>query len=212
MNRLVRLLSAALAVALLTAAGQPAPPRLYRVYGDAERADLDKVSSYLNAIHTLKSSFVQLDPDGQMEQGTLYIEKPAKVRFTYNPPNPTLVVATGGHVYVKNTSLNTVDRYDLSDTPLGLLLGENVDLKTNKAVIGVERQNGQIIVRARTSTNRNDSNIQLIFSAPGVELRQWTVRDNQGGVTTVALQSLQAGAEMPEGIFLVPTRNLVFKK
>jgi outer membrane lipoprotein-sorting protein len=212
MRRPARLLSAVLAVVLLTAAGQPAPQRLNRFYGEAERADLDKVSAYLNGIHALKSNFVQLDPDGQMEQGMLYIQKPGKVRFTYNPPNPTLIVATGGKVYVKNTSLNTVDRYDLSDTPLGLLLGDNVDLKYNKSVIGVERQNGQIIVRARTSTNRNDSNIQLIFSIPTVELRQWTVKDNQGGVTTVALQSLQPGAEMPEGIFLVPTRNLVFKK
>ncbi len=46
-------------------------------------------------------------------------------------------MATDGNVYVKNARLNTVDRYDLSDTPLGILLNENVDLKTNKAVLGV---------------------------------------------------------------------------
>jgi outer membrane lipoprotein-sorting protein len=105
-----------------------------------------------------------------------------------------------------------VDHYDLSDTPLGLLLGDNVDLKTNKAVMGVDRQPGAIIVRARTSTNRNDSNIELQFAAPGLELRQWTVRDNQGGTTTVALQNPQINATLPEGSFLVPTKNLVFKK
>jgi outer membrane lipoprotein-sorting protein len=118
-------------------------------------------------------------------------------------------VATGGNVYVKNNSLNTVDRSDLSDTPLGLLLNDNVDLKTNKAVVGVEQRDGTILVRARTSTNRNDSNIQLVFAAPALELRQWTVRDNQGGITTVALQNLQIGAQMPDGIFKVPTRNPV---
>ena len=43
--------------------------------------------------------------------------------------------------------LNTVDRYDLSDTPLGLLLNDSVDLKPNKAVLGVTEQQGAIIVQ-----------------------------------------------------------------
>ena len=112
----------------------------------------------------------------------------------------------------RTPSLNTVDRYDLSDTPLGLLLGEDVDLKTNKAVTGIAEQDGAILVRARTSPNRNDSNIQLVFSAPQLELRQWIVKDNQGGMTTVALQNLQAGASLPDGVFLVPAKNLPLKE
>ncbi len=206
------LLAAMLAPVLLTAAGQQAPQRLHPAYSNAERADLDRVSAYLNSIRTLKSGFVQLGPEGQMEQGEFYLEKPGKVRFAYNPPSPTLIVATGGTVYVKNVNLNTVDRYDLSDTPLGLLLNDAVDLKTNKAVVGVAEQNGAIVVQARTSSNRNDSNIQLVFAAPALELRQWTVRDNQGGVTTVALQNLQVGAAMPDGVFAVPARNLALRK
>ncbi len=206
------LLAAMLAPVLLTAAGQQAPQRLHPAYSNAERADLDRVSAYLNSIRTLKSGFVQLGPEGQMEQGEFYLEKPGKVRFAYNPPSPTLIVATGGTVYVKNSNLNTVDRYDLSDTPLGLLLNDAVDLKTNKAVVGVAEQNGAIVVQARTSSNRNDSNIQLVFAAPALELRQWTVRDNQGGVTTVALQNLQVGAAMPDGVFAVPARNLALRK
>jgi outer membrane lipoprotein-sorting protein len=99
-----------------------------------------------------------------------------------------------------------VDRYDLSDTPLGLLLNDNVDLKRNKAVMGVFEQNGAIIVRARTSANRNDSNITLMFAAPAIELRQWTVKDNQGGNTTVALQNLQIGAGLDPGLFAVPVK------
>jgi outer membrane lipoprotein-sorting protein len=212
MRRTALILSAVLAAVFLTAGGQPAPQRLYQAYSDAERADLDKVSAYLNSIRTLKSGFVQLGPEGQLEQGEVYIQKPGQVRFAYNAPSPTLIVATGGRVYVKNATLNTVDHYDLSDTPLGLLLGANVDLKTNKSVIGVADKDGNIIVRARTSPNRNDSNIQLTFAGPVLELRQWTVKDNQGGTTTVALQNPQINAALPEGSFLVPTKNLVFKK
>jgi outer membrane lipoprotein-sorting protein len=141
-----------------------------------------------------------------VDQGDVMIQKPGQIRFAYRPPSPVLIVATGGSVYVKNARLNTVDRYDLSDTPLGLLLTDRVDLKTNKAVMGVSEQNGTIVLRARSSANRNDSNITLVFSSPGLELRQWTVRDNQGGNTTVALQSLETGVSLDPALFTVPVK------
>jgi len=207
MRRLSLCLVALLSTALLGGAGQPAPQRLYQAYSDEQKADLDKVSAYLNGIKTLKAGFVQVGPDGGSVQGELYLQKPGQIRFEYKPPSPVLIVATGGRLYVKNSKLNTLDPYDLSDTPLGLLLTERIDLKTNKAVIGVAEQNGTIVVRARSSSNRNDSNITLEFSSPGIELRQWTVRDNQGGNTTVALQGLEPGASIDPSLFTAPQKT-----
>jgi outer membrane lipoprotein-sorting protein len=113
---------------------------------------------------------------------------------------------------VKNAKLNTVDKYDLSDTPLGLLLNDRVDLKTNKAVLGVSEQDGTIIVSARTATNRNSANITMVFSAPSIELRQWTVRDNQGGTTTVALQHSQTGMALDGALFNALTKSPTVKQ
>jgi outer membrane lipoprotein-sorting protein len=206
MRRLCLCLAAALSIALLGGAGQQAPQRQNRAFSDQEKADLDKISDYLNAIHSLKASFVQIGPEGGIDQGEVVIQKPGQIRFSYRPPSPVLIVATGGRVYVKNARLNTVDPYDLSDTPLGLLLNDRVDLKANKAVMGVHEQNGAIVLNARSSSNRNDSNITLVFSTPGIELRQWTVRDNQGGNTTVALQSLETGVSLDPALFTVPVK------
>ena len=206
MRRLCLCLAAGLSIVLLGGAGQPVPQRLTQAYSDQQKADLDKVSAYLNAFQSLKAGFVQIGPEGGLDQGEVSIQKPGQIRFEYRPPSPILIVATGGSVYVKNSRLNTRDQYDLSDTPLGLLLNSRVDLKTNKAVIGVSEQNGAIVVRARTTANRNDSNITLIFSTPGIELRQWTVRDNQGGNTTVALQNLQPGASIDPALFTAPQK------
>jgi len=208
MRRLSLCFAALVCTALLGGAGQQAPQRLYQAYSDQEKADLDKVSAYLNAIKSLKAGFVQIGPDGGLVQGQVFIQKPGQIRFEYKPPSPVLIVATGGSMYVKNSRLNTLDRYDLSDTPLGLLLNERIDLKTNKAVIGVAEQNGAIVVRARSSSNRNDSNITLVFSTPGLELRQWTVRDNQGGNTTVALQNLETGASLDPSLFTPPQKTV----
>jgi len=206
MRRFSLCLAACLSIALLGGAGQPAPQRLYQAYSDQQKADLDKISAYLNGFQSLKASFVQIGPDGGLEQGEVSIQKPGQIRFEYRPPSPVLIVATGGSVYVKNSRVNTLDRYDLSDTPLGLLLNARVDLKANKAVIGVSEQNGAIVVRARTAANRNDSNITLVFSTPGIELRQWTVRDDQGGNTTVALQNVQLNAKLDGALFTPPAK------
>jgi len=206
MRRLLPLLPAALSLVLFTGAGQQAPQRMYQSYSAEQVAQLDKISAYMNSIHTLRSNFVQIGPDGGTDQGQVYIEKPGRIRFSYNPPNPLLVVATNGRVYVKNSRLNTVESYDLSDTPLGLLLNDKVDLAHNKAVLGVREQDGALVVQARTTTNRNNSNITLLFSLPGLELRQWTIKDNQGVITTVALQSPQLGAPLDEALFTVPQK------
>lgn len=211
MRRLIPVLAAACAVLMLTGAGQQAPQRMYQAYSADQIAQLDRVSAYLNSIRTLRSKFIQIGPDGGTDQGELFIEKPGHIRFAYQPPNPLLIVATDGRMYVKNARLNTVDNYDLSDTPLGLLLNEKVDLAHNKAVVGVREQDGALVVQARTTTNRNNSNIQLVFTSPNIELRQWTIKDNQGGITTVALQSPQIGAPMDPTLFVAlqktPTRQ-----
>jgi len=204
--RRLPLLVAALSVLCLTGQSKPIPQRMYQAFSAQEKANLDRISTYLNSIRTLRSEFVQIGPDGAADQGELYIEKPGRIRFAFRAPNPVSIVATGGRIYVKNARLNTVDNYDLDDTPLGILLNEKVDLARNRAVMGVAEQDGALILRARTSTNRSSANITLVFSAPAIELRQWTVKDNQGGTTTVALQGTQTGGSFDQALFAVPVK------
>jgi outer membrane lipoprotein-sorting protein len=200
-----RLIFLPVLMVLLSGAGQPAILRA--IYNDQQKADLDKVSAYLNNIHSLKADFVQIGPDGGVAQGEIDIQKPGQIRFAFQPPSPMLIVATKGEIYVKNARLNTVDHYDLSDTPLGILLNENVDLKTNRSVLGVFEESGSLIVQARSALNQNRSNITLFFSLPTLELRQWIVKDNQGGNTTVALGNMQIGAHLDPAVFTVPVKD-----
>lgn len=203
--RLAHLIFLPFAMVIVSGAGLPGI--VTSVYTDEQKADLDKVSAYLNAIHSLKADFIQIGPNGEVDQGELDIQKPGQIRFAFRPPSPMLIVATDGEIYVKNSRLNTVDHYDLSDTPLGILLNEHIDLKTNRSVMGVSEQNGALIIQARSAINRNRSNITLVFAWPELELRQWVVKDNQGGNTTVALGNLDVGAKLDPSIFTVPVKD-----
>jgi outer membrane lipoprotein-sorting protein len=207
--RSLAILAAAAALFLLGAA---APSRYPGTYSAEDAAKLDKLSAYLNSVRTLKGNFVQLSPEGDLAQGEFDLARPGKLRFAYNPPSPILIVATGGDIYVKNSRLNTVDRNSLSDTPLDILLNRDVDLRHNPAVTGVEEQPGALVVHARANTTRSQSNITLVFAYPSIELRQWVVKDNQGGTTTVALTGVQTGVVLPDSLFAVPTKDPVAKK
>ena len=203
--RRLAILAAIVSAALL---GGAAPAARYPgTYSAEDAASLDKLSAYLNSIHTLKGSFVQLGPEGDLAQGEFDLARPGKLRFAYNAPSPILIVATGGDIYVKNARLNTVDRTSLSDTPLDILLNRDVDLRHNPAVTGIEQQSGALVVHARANTTRNQSNITLIFTYPSIELRQWAVKDNQGATTTVALTGVQTGVVLPDTLFEVPLKE-----
>ncbi len=186
----------------LSAGGQPPPKRMIE-FSEADQADLARVSAYLNSIHTLKGDFVQLGPDGQADLGHFYLEKPGRLRFDYNPPNPMLVVADGRYLIVANRKMKTVDRTPLSLTPLDLILGDNIDLLHNSAILAVKHEPGILIIQARSSDHRSRANIALAFTDPILELRQWTVLDDQGLETTVALRGLENGAVLDPSLFVV---------
>ena len=202
MRRLANLFLIALVAAGLGGAGQPAPKRLIE-FSEAERADLDRVSAYLNSIRTLQGDFVQIGPDGQLDQGRFYLEKPGRMRFEYRPPNPVLIVADGRTVAVANRKLKTVNRYPLSATPLDLILADNMDLRHDNSILAVKHEPGLLIVEARTSTNRNKPNLSLVFADPVLELRQWTIVDDQGLQTTVALRDLEQGVVVDSQMFVL---------
>jgi outer membrane lipoprotein-sorting protein len=194
-----------LAMALLPAAGPVVQPRIQ--FTAEQRADLDAVSAYLNGIRTLSASFVQLSTQGGTSEGTFYLSRPGRLRFEYSPPSPLLIVATGGTIYLRNSRLNTVEHHSVQDTPLGLLLNENIDLKRNPAVLGIDRRPGELLLRARSSTNRTQDNINIVFSTEGgISIRSWTVRDAQGGNTSVILTKVQTGMSVPDTLFTVPVK------
>ncbi|HVZ69267.1 MAG TPA: outer membrane lipoprotein carrier protein LolA [Rhizomicrobium sp.] len=200
MRRILPVLFLLIATPLLTGAGQPVP-EARPTFSDQQRDDLAKISAYLNGMRAIEGEFSQIGPNGDLTEGKIYIDKPGKVRFEYDPPAPTLIVCDGSSIYVQNRKLNTVDRYPLAGTPLQLILKDDISLKQNRLVLGVHRDGDSILVEARSSTNRNKSNVTLVFASAPVELRQWTVIDDQGLSTTVALRDVHPVASLDGKLF-----------
>ncbi|HTT99723.1 MAG TPA: outer-membrane lipoprotein carrier protein LolA [Rhizomicrobium sp.] len=172
----------------------------------SQRADLARINTYLNSIRTMTGGFSQIDPNGDVDIGTFAIAKPGKMRFEYKPPTPTLIVSDGKTVAIRNSRLRTLDTYSLSDTPLDIILGDKIDLLNDHSITGIERQQDALIVHARSRGSNAQGNISLVFALPNLELRQWTVVDNQGLQTTVALRDVQIGADVSHVSFALPPK------
>ena len=207
-----RILALFLALGLAAVSLDAAPITPPSGFGEADRADLERVSNALNAIHTLEGTFVQIGPEGQVDQGRFFIQKPGRMRFEYAPPNPTLVISDGRWVGVENTKLNTTDRYALWTTPLDLILGDDLDLRDNPQIVGIERQEGQLVIDAKSHSGRVNGNISLVFSEPTLALRQWTVTDAQGLLTTVSVSNLKTDVALAPDLFVISQQPAAARK
>lgn len=201
-----RLLSGGLGAAMLWAgSGMRAHAADKPALAPQDVADLDRVSAYLNAITTATSEFTQFSQEGDMAEGMFYMSRPGRVRFEYTKP-ATLpaIVCDGTWVVLDNRSLKSVSRYPLSATPLSILLRENVDLASDTRIVAVERQPGILSVTARDDTGIAQGELTLVFRDPGLELRNWVVKDAQGYYTTVAVRGLRQGIKLDPALFKLP--------
>lgn len=160
------------------------------------------LSNYLNGLTTATGSFTQVNSDGTLGQGTIYIRRPGRVRFEYAPPDKSLVIAGGGQVAVFDAKSNTApEQFPLARTPLNLILARTVDLARSGMVVGHDSDGPSTTVVARDPDQPEIGTIKLVFTADPVELRQWVITDDTGAETTVILGGLTTGGTLPGTLF-----------
>ncbi len=168
----------------------------------SETIPLTELSRYLNALQTAEGEFTQINSDGTISTGTLYIKRPGRIRFEYNPPEQALVMASGGQVAIFDPRSNTgPDRYPLSETPLSIILARNVDLGRANMVTGHGSDGTTTTVTAQDPDNPDYGSIRLVFTGSPTELRQWVITDGSGTETTVVLGDLQTGGTLRDILF-----------
>jgi outer membrane lipoprotein-sorting protein len=198
---------AAVLAALVAGAAAPAlakaapPPMAAGPLSPEDKAVVDEATAYLNSLDQAKGEFVQTDARGNVSRGELYLNRPGKARFEYNPPSSMIVVANGHSVTVYNRRLQTFDSYPLNSTPLALFLQKQVRLDQKVVVTGVERFAGGFRLTARDARHPGRGEITLTFSDGPVTLKQWSIVDSQGARTTVEINGLHATSGLDPGLF-----------
>ncbi|MEZ5714649.1 MAG: outer membrane lipoprotein carrier protein LolA [Paracoccaceae bacterium] len=179
----------------------------------AEKLSLNAISQYLNGLQTAKGAFTQINDDGTISTGTIYISRPGKIRFEYNPPEQTLVLASAGAVAIYDPKTNQgPETYPLNKTPLSIILAKNVNLGRANMVVGHSYDGTATTVTAQDPEHPEYGNIQLKFTDAPVELRQWIVNDDSGSSTTVVLGEMKKGGSFPYKLFDIEANTQSFDK
>lgn len=168
----------------------------------AEQLSLSEISAYLNGLTTLKTEFRQYNDDGSVSTGTLYIRRPGRMRFEYDPPEQALVIASASAVYIIDRKSNQLpETYPLSRTPLSLILGRSIDLTRANMVQQSRFDGAATIVTASDPDNPDTGSIELTFTDSPTQLREWVIFDTTGGQTKVELGAFETGIELPGSLF-----------
>ena len=153
--------------------------------------DLAAVDAGLNNTASFSGRFAQYGADGSYATGTVHLQRPGKVRFEYDDPNPLLIVSDGVTLVQHDKALETFDRVPLSATPLNYFLKENVNLANDTEVVSFQKLPGQWWVTARDGSGQLDGAITMAFNPATMALSEWVIMDEFGGQTTVRLSELR---------------------
>lgn len=168
----------------------------------ADKLSLDEISAYLNKLETAKAEFTQINADGTISTGEIYIRRPGRIRFEYNPPDKSLVIASQGQVVIFDSKSNQPpEKFPLVKTPLSIILANNVNLRQAKMVVGHSSDGPTTSITAQDPKHPEYGSIQMVFSSNPVELRQWIISDGMGQNTVVILGAFESGISLSARIF-----------
>jgi outer membrane lipoprotein-sorting protein len=190
-----------LTLALLAAA--LATPALAQGVSASDQALVGRAVAYLQGMGEARARFVQTDARGMNTQGTVYLKRPGKARFAYDPPSGLLVVSNGSTVSVADSRLKTFDAYPLMATPLSLFLAKTIRLDRGVQVTRVARMSDGFSITARDLKKQTAGEITLIFTDAPLALQGWSVTDAQGRATRVALSGLQPAPGLDPSLFVL---------
>ncbi len=158
----------------------------------ADAALVAKAVAYLQTLTTDKGRFVQTDAKGAVTQGTLWLQRPGRARFEYDPPSGLVIASDGHEVSVVDRRLKTIQSYPLGLTPLALLLARDIRLDKGVAVTQVARFPNAFAITARDGRKKAQGQIVLYFSDAPIALTGWALTDAQGRTVRVRLSLVAA--------------------
>jgi len=166
-----------------------------------DTADLQRITTYLNSIHTMYARFHQLSAGGATASGQLWMARPGRMRFEYDPPSPILLLADMFYVYYVDKELVEMSKVGLKSTPAWLLLRDPITF-SDLIITRFERGPNVLRISVVEKAEPDNGSLTMVFSDHPLALRQWTIVDQQRKATTVSLSGERFGVALDPKLFV----------
>jgi outer membrane lipoprotein-sorting protein len=190
-----------LATAVFATVAPAAAPPVAVALTPQDMADLQRVAAYLNSIRTMYARFQQISAGGATTNGQVWMARPGRMRFEYDPPSPILLLADMFYVYYVDKQLAEMSKVGLKSTPAWLLLRDPITFN-DLVVTRFERSANVLRVTVVEKAEPDSGSLTMVFNDQPLALRQWTIVDRQRKATTVSLSNEQFGMALDPKLFV----------
>lgn len=177
----------------------------------AEPVALPRLSAYLDSLELVHTTFTQLNADGSVDTGRMYLKRPGRARFEYDRPNDSLVVIGGSAIAIFDGDDDADPlQYPLNQSPLGLILSKDVDLSGSSAVVDHRQSGDRTLVVAQDPKHPEYGQIGLYFEADPIRLAEWIIVNGAGEQIRIELAPFET--EQSLSVFLFSVENEIRKR
>ena len=188
---MLRLLSALL-IALLP----------FFAHASSSQATVKRLENYLTELGTLVADFTQIAPDGAIASGTFFLQRPGKMRWQYDPPNPILMLSNGSYLTYYDYELEQVNDIPLDETLAGFLARPDIRFSSDAIrIVDLREGAGSIRITLQQVNDPENGTLTLEFADKPLELKNIVLMDKLQQVTRIALSNQRYGQELDASLF-----------
>jgi outer membrane lipoprotein-sorting protein len=185
------------------AAAQSGPQGAVELKLDPKQSQaVQRISEYFNTMKQMRGVFVQIDPDKKRSRGRFVMQRPGKFRFDYSAPSKKIMASDGRFLRMREPDQSSTDTVELDNTPFRMLLKPNVDLLRDARILDVQESEDVIVLGLQDRSPEAPGRVQLVFTKkPGLDLKEWVVRDAQGLETKVEIGEINKTDPVDPNLF-----------
>lgn len=171
------------------------------LFTKAEQSKLREIESKLNQITTLKSKFRQTTSDGGDVTGTFYLSRPGKMRINYDPPVKNFIVATGTFLVYWDDEMQQQSHTSIGSSLADIFLRKKIKFGERLKLSAFMSKDDLYMVSLSDRENLDQGTITLFLDKKSLNLKQWSIEDPMGKLTTVELHDPHYSVALDKSLF-----------
>lgn len=167
--------------------------------------EIKQAETYLSEFDTLSARFTQLNPEGSISQGVIYISRPGNARWEYISPHSSLVIVNEDELSYWDRDLDQVTYADLPPSPINILLDKKTDFNDKVKVAGaINGENSfTLLLESKNYDEEGEKEmLTMVFSKNPFKIKRLMRTDSSGTTTSIELVDLKLDEKIDKELFI----------
>ncbi len=164
-------------------------------------ASLQAIEAYFNQLKTFQADFTQVDPDGGIAEGELFLKRPGRMRWNYTTPSEVVMITQGDNLLYYDKVMDEVSYLPLDDIAASMLIQSEVDFDTGDfKVVTLQDEAGITRLTLEQIGAPEQGQFTLVLRSQPMQLYS-IILDQQGQVTRMSMSNIRQNAGLDDKVF-----------